>query len=214
MTTPDFERSRKRLYQWALTIACAACALIAANAALAYRVSVLRERSPWTYLKAAESLKARNNWAGAVQMLEEAANRDPQSPVAWERMGQIQYNQEQWEKALFAFQNALDRGSRDTDARGKVIWCLIHLRRFDGAAAFAKACIDEGDPSPYLPRYAAEAYRRAGRYAEAIPYLDKALEGFPDDLYLMELLLQCYKHLGNQQKAAEIQQRIERLQGR
>lgn len=214
MTASTFANPRKYLLRWAGAIACGVIVLLAANFSLCRHVAVLRESSPWSYLKAAEALKAKNNWTGAIQMLDEAAKRDPKSAVPWERMGQIQYNQEQWDKALQSFQNALDRGSRDTDARGKIIWCLIHLRRFDGAAAFAKACIEGGDTSPYLPRYTAEAYRRAGRFAEAIPYLQQALKGFPDDLYLMELLVQCYKQLGSQQEAAAIQQRIESLQGR
>ncbi len=212
---PDtlFKQPRKALARWAALLLFALFLVLSYHVFFGYCVNVLRERSPWTYLKKAELCSARNDWKGAVRMLEEAAKRDPQSPLPWERLGALYYTQQKdWEKSLQAYRTALELGSGSVDARGKIIWCLIHLKRFDGAAEFGKACIESGYAAPNFPRFVAEALRRAARHAESIPYFEQALQGAPDDLYLVEMLMQAYNRIGNTQKANELKRRIEQLQ--
>lgn len=207
-----YPHPRRVLAVWTGALLLAAAAVYAANTALIRRVDVMREQSPWKYLAAAEQLRAQNDWVGAIRMLEEAARRDPHSPLPHERAGFLYYEQgKQWTKALEAFRNALARGSTDPQVRGKAIWCLIHLEHYDAAAELGKKCIEEGDPAPYYPRYVAEAYRHAGKDAESIPYFEQALQGFPNDLYLMERLLQAHRNVGNAAKAEALEQRINYL---
>lgn len=171
----------------------------------------LRAASPWSCLKTASRFEAQGNWSGALKMFEEAARRDPTSPIPYERAGLLYYNQQkQWEKALESFRNAIAHGSQDIDVRGKIMWCLIHLRQYDAAVEFGKACVAEGFRSPNFARYIAEAYRRAGKDAESIAYFEEALNGFPGDLYLMERLMQAYRTVGNKERADALQHQIER----
>lgn len=208
-----YQHPSRALMRWAALLSLTLILVLCYHVLFSYYAAVLRERSPWTYLKAADECTSRGDWNGAIKKLEAAAARDPKSPVPWERLGALYYNQQkQWEKALQAYRTALELGSQSIDARGKIIWCLIHLKHFDGAADFGKACMDEGYTSPNFPRFVAEAFRRAARHAESIPYFEKALEGFPSDLYLLEMLMQAYEHIGNTQKINELKRRIEQIQ--
>ena len=215
MTEATFHRPQRALLAWALLVLAAYGLVAAGDWVLFHQVSRMREQSPWTYLKEAERLERQNNWLGALEMLEEAARRAPDSPVPHERMGLIHYNrQRDWDKALEAFRKALELGSRSADVRGKIIWSLIRLGRHEGAAEFGAACIDDGYTAPEFPRYVAEAWWRAGKPKKAIPYFQQALEGFPNDLYLMERLMEAHRKAGNQAAARKMQQRIDELMER
>ncbi len=215
MTDATFERPRRALLLWGLAVLGVYLLLAAGDRALFAKAAAMREQSPWTYLKAAERLERQNNWLGALEKLEEAARRAPDSPVPYERMGLIHYNrQRHWDEALEAFRKALELGSKSADVRGKIIWSLIRLGRFEGAAEFGAACIDDGYTAPEFPRYVAEAYWRAGFHRKAIPYYRQALEGFPNDLYLMERLMEAYKRADNEAAAKRMQQRIDELMER
>jgi tetratricopeptide (TPR) repeat protein len=211
MPDKQFPNPAKVLGTWAAVLVAAGIILAAHEYWLFGQAEALRAASPWACLKTAERFEAQGNWQGALDMLGEAARRDPASPLPYERMGMLYYNQQkQWPKALEAFRNAIARGSKDIDVRGKIMWCLIHLGEYRTATEFGKACMDEGFDSPHFPRYIAEACRRAGEDAESIPYFEQALEGFPGDLYLMERLMQAYRKVGNAERAEALQQQIER----
>lgn len=212
--TGIYHDARPLLITWAAALALAVLLALGWQAGLAGYVGVVRENSAWTYLKAAERYESAKNWNGALEMLREAAKRGPESPVPYERIGRILYQERSdWNGALAAFRDALARKSDSLDVRGKTIWSLIHLNRNDDAAAFGKECIAEGLDSPYFPRYTGEAYYRAGKYADAAPYLEQALNGMPGDMLLMERLQVCYKSLGATDKLKVIEKRIHEHEG-
>ncbi len=214
MTDASCSNPKKILTRWACGILAGAALVGLFNLLLFRHAAALREANPWTYLREADRLRAENDWMGAVGMLREAARRDPNSPVPWERMGLLYYNARHWDKALDAYRTALKNGSRDADVRGKIIWCLIHLNRYDGAAEFGKACLEEGYASAHIHRAIGEALRRAGRHDEAIPYLETALKSFPNDPYLIDQLAQACRLVGDEERARQLRQRIDDLQGR
>lgn len=212
--TPLYADARPVLVTWAAVLAFGVLLAAGWQAGLAGYVGAQRASSPWTYLKAAERYESEQNWAQALAMLQEAAKRDPKSPVAYERMGLLLYTQRSdWPNALKAFDEALARKSASLDVRGKYIWSLIHLKRYDEAAAFGQRCIDEGHQSPNFPRYTGEAFYRAGKHALALPHLENALKGFPNDMLLLERLLTCYKAVGDTEKQAKIEARIRSNEG-
>jgi len=205
---PVYQDARPVLVGWAALLLLGGLLATGWQAGLAGYVGVQRTESPWTYLKAAERYEADKNWARALEALQEAARRGPKAPDPYERMGFIHYEHRQdWTAALAAYREALARGSDSIDARGKIIWSLIHLKRNTEAAAFGQVCIDEGHSSAYFPRYTGEALFRGNEHAKAIPYLEQALKNFPTDILLMERLLACYTKVGDADNARKMEVR-------
>lgn len=206
--------ARPVLILWAAALAIGVLLAAGWQAGLAGFVSAQRVENPWTYLKAAEDYTTQKNWGRAVEMLQEAAKRGPESPTPYERLGVIYYQQRQdWKGALAAFDEAIKRGSTSLDVRGKSIWALIHLGRYEEAATYGQRCIDEGSDSPNFPRYAGEALYRGGQLPRAIPYLETALKSMPNDSMLMERLLACYKAAGDSEKAKRMEDRLHANEG-
>lgn len=206
--------ARPVLTLWAAVLGLGLLVAVGWQAGLASYVGVQRTQSPWTYLKAAARYEEEQNWSQAIAMLQEASRRDPKSPVPHERIGLIHYqHRSDWLAAIAAFDDALRLKSDSLDVRGKYIWSLIHLKRFDDAAAFGQRCMDEGLKSPNFPRYTGEALFRANKYAEALPYLEKSLPGFPNDMLLLERIANCYRETGNTDKLGQIEKRIRANEG-
>lgn len=209
-----FPDARPVLTVWAAVLAFGVLIAAGWQVGLASYVSVQRTQSPWTYLKAAARYEEEQNWSQAISMLQEAARRDPKSPVPHERIGLIQYqHHSDWAAALAAFDDALRLKSDSLDVRGKYIWSLIHLKRYDDAADFGKQCMDEGFDSPNFPRYTGEALFRAQKYAEALPQLEKSLPGFPNDMLLLERIATCCRETGNTEKLRQFEKRIRSNEG-
>jgi len=210
----DAPDARPLLAIWAGVLALGGLLALGAYLALNGYVEHLRMASPWTYLKAAERFESENNFARAIDMLNEAARRAPSSAVPHERAGLILYtHRKDWAGALAAFDHALERGTDSLDVRGKKMWALMHLGRHDEAADFGRACIAEGQTSPNFPRYTAEALFRGGHFEAAAPYFETALRSFPKDLLLLERLRDCYRNADQPEKAAAIEQRIRESEG-
>ena len=209
-----YSDARPVLTLWAAVLLVGVLVAAGWQAGLASYVGAKRAESPWTYLKAAANYEAQQNWGQAIAMLHEAAKRDAQSPVPHERLGLIYYqHRSDWSAALAAFDAALARNSTSLDLRGKYIWSLIHLKRYDEAAAFGQRCIDEGQTSANFPRYTGEALFRARKFNEALPHLEKALEGFSSDMLLLERVAACLRETGNTEKLKQIEKRIRANEG-
>lgn len=209
-----YQDARPVLVVWAALLVLGILLAAGWEAGLAGYVGVKRAESPWTYLKAAERYEADKNWARALSALDEAAKRDPASPTPYERMGLIHYEHRQdWAAALTSFREAIARNSTSIDVRGKTIWSLIHLKRYDDAATFGEECMAKGENSPYFPRFTGEAWYRGGQPEKAIPHLEAALKGFPTDILLMERLLSCYTKVGDTDKAQRIEARLRANEG-
>ncbi len=209
-----YSDARPVLTVWAAVLAVFVLVAIGWQAGLASYVGVQREQSPWTYLKAAARYEEQQNWGQAIAMLHEAAKRDAKSPVPHERLGLIYYqHRNDWPAALGAFDEALRLKSGSLDVRGKYIWSLIHLKRYDDAAAFGQRCIDEGHQSPNFPRYTGEALFRARKFAAALPHFEKALAGFPSDMLLLERIADCCRETGDTEKLKQIEKRIRANEG-
>jgi tetratricopeptide (TPR) repeat protein len=209
-----FTHPRRILAAWLALLLAGAALLGLGYAWLARHEARLREGSPWTHLKEAERLKNANRPQAAIAALQRAAELDPASPVPHEEMGRIYYTrQSDWTKAIESYRQALVLGSESIEARGKILWSLIHLGRYQDAAEFGIGCVQQGYEDPEFDRYIAEAYRRAGMHAESIPYFEAAVEAFPGDTLLLERLIQAYTAIGDAEKAAETDRRLQRSEG-
>ncbi len=211
MTGTVFENPRRAIDRWALAVLGVVIAAVVCTLLLDRHAGTLRDESAWICIKRAEEFRGQKNEAGALTELKEASLRDPTWALPHEQAGLIRYNRKEWEEAVSAYRKALECGSTSEDTRGKIIWCLIHLENFEGAAVFGEAAMKNGFDTPNFRRYVAEAYWRAGKPAKALPHLEGAVKSFPKDLFLLERLVKAYRQTGDQAKAEAAHARIEQI---
>lgn len=212
MKDSQFNHPVRVLTIWSFILVLALSAGVAVNLRLWPYVEELRRTDPYTYTEAAQALLQANDLAGALLELEEGARNTPDSPICLKFAGDIYYENKRHEQSLKAYGEALRRGDKSEDVRGRIIWLLIALERHDELVDFCTASIQQGYTSAEFLRHVAQGFHKAGKLNDAVTYYEKALEGFPNDLYLMPRLLQVYQRLGKTKKAQELRERIDQLE--
>jgi len=184
MDKPPFQKPKAAFALWGALLASSFAVAVAANLAL----------------------------AGHVQQIEKAIERAPANPAPYRLRGLLLFRQKHFKEAFDAFQQAIDRGSRDEDMRIKAMNALMQMKQTRKALEFGKKCIDAGYRYPTFPRYMAELSRALGRPGDAAKYYEEALKGYPNDLFLMARLAQAYRTIGVSKKAEELERRITEAQ--
>ncbi len=212
MNRPPFRNPSAVFAVWAGAVAACVAAAIAANTALSIYVEHARAKDPRTYLNDAQRLIDRNDMRGAAERINQAIAKAPQNPESYRLAGLLEFRQKHFQEAFDAFRKAIDLGSRDEDMRIKAMNALMQMGRYQDAIQFGKSCMDQGYRYPTFPRYLAETYRALNRPDDAIPYYLKALEGYPNDLFLIEHLAQAYRDTGKANEAEAMEKRIAETQ--
>ncbi len=212
MRKPPFVNTRAVFATWAAFLAAFLAAGVLANVALSRYVEHQRAQDPRTHLNEAELLIDRNDMVGAFTQIEQAIRKAPGNPEPYRVRGLLHFRLKRLQEAFDSFARAIERGSRDEDMRLKAMNALMQMGRQEEAIAFGRKCLDEGYRYPTFPRYMAETYRALGKPAEAVPYYEEALKGYPNDLFLMDRLAQAYRATGQTEKAAALERRIAETQ--
>lgn len=193
---------------WALGLAVVLGLTVGWNVWLGRYIGALRARDPGFHWAAADSLVRQNDFVGAFAELEEAFRLAPDRYEPYQIAGNLHYELRHWREAFKAYQDAIARGCPDVNVRVRSVLALMRQDRFENAAALGKQYISEGQTYPGFPRYVGEAYRRLHQDAEAIPFLEMALRGYPNDVLLMEGLMEAYVAVGESEKAGLLHTRI------
>lgn len=208
MPTIPVAKSRKVLVAWIVLIAVGFLAAEGLTLLLARHGRDLRENDYRTYLGLAAEFIAKNDFSRALAEVREAKRKAPQAPAPYVIAGDIHYQLKHWDKAIAEYDRAFERKSQEAGPRLNKVWALIELGKNDEAAAFGKQAMADGYRSPAMARFIAEAYSRAKKHAEAVPHYEEALQGYPNDLYLLEHLRQCFVATGQTDRAKEMSNRI------
>lgn len=212
MADPSSENARKRLLLWTVAVLLLLAFTEAVNLGLRTFARERRANDYRTYLATASDLMNHYDYPAALAQVEEAKRRSANAPEPHALEGHIRYQLKQWNLAINEYKSAISQGSREEGVFLNLIWALIELSRYDEAAALGEKTIAAGFSVPALPRYTAEAYFRAGKKVEAIPFYEKALQGYPNDLYLLDHLRQSYRTANQPEKAKEMQTRIANIE--
>jgi tetratricopeptide (TPR) repeat protein len=208
MTGLANENARKTVLLWCAAVVLLLVLTEAVNVGLRAFARERRVSDYRTYLVAATGLMNQYDYMAALSQVEDAKRRNADAPEPYALAGHIRYQLKQWNQAIQEYKAAIAHGSREEGVFLNVVWALIELNRYEEAAALGKKTITAGFSVPALPRYTAEAYFRDGKKAEAIPFYEMALKGYPNDLYLLDHLRQSYRAAGQLDKAKEMQARI------
>lgn len=204
-------RVRLILTGWAVGLCGLAALTVWGNVALARYGAHVRDRRPETHIALAVEAVEKGDFRSALDHWRDARDRAPKRPDVHKVLGDFQFELNHYEVALRAYKEALECGSSSAGVRLNALWCLVQLERYQEALAFGRLCMQEGMTTPDLYRRMGEACFRGEMFAEAIPLYEKALEGYPDNLYLMEHLQQAYARAGQRKRTKEMAARIAAL---
>ena len=197
---------------WAILLTAAVAGLGAANYQMAQYLAAARERDPQYDLNRADRLMNEGNFPEAFRAVAQALRKAPSNPDCHRTLGHVLFNFRYWDEAVAAYRNAIARGSADQGIRTNAIWAYIELEKYEDAVELGKHCLAEGFNAPQFARYIAEAYARSNKTTEAISYLELALEGQPEDLFLLTRLAVFYEATGAPKKAQRARKEIDRIQ--
>lgn len=198
---------------WVLLLAAGTALSIAYNWRIYDHVEEVRATDPNPALSLAEDLMNRNRVAEAWEQVGIARQHNAEHPRVWQVAGDLHFRVEQWEEARTAYERAIELGTTHKGAYLNLLWSLIKLQYYRDAANLGREFMrffatHFDDHDPIFPRYVAEALVRRGDRVEAIPYLERALDGYGNDFYLMQNLAQAYRLAGRLEESRAMQARI------
>ena len=149
-------------------------------------------------------------YGDADKWLTRSLEMEPGDAGAWQALGEVRTNEQQFEAAIQAYQRSLALVPRVVTAETSMGWCEELLSRLEDAATAYRTAISweapkPDDPTPYLGL--GRVLLKKNRPAEALPYLRQAVQMEPASAEAHEELGKAYS-LVNELAAA--QQEIEK----
>jgi tetratricopeptide (TPR) repeat protein len=121
-------------------------------------------------------------YGDADKWLTRSLEMEPGDAGAWEALGEVRTNEQQFEAAIQAYQHSLLLVPRVVTAETSMGWCAELLSRLEDATTAYKTAIGweaskPEDPAPYLGL--GRVLLKQNRPAEALPYLRQAVQMEP-----------------------------------
>lgn len=212
---PAFIQHPRRWFAlWAAVIVLGFAGVQGVNQALLAYSEHVRANDYMTFVDEAAHLAESGRIEEAFVSLRRALELAPSAPEPHLLKGHLHYRNQQWEEALAAYRRALQHGTGEVGARLNAVWAMIQLGRYADAVALGEVSIRSGFDSPTMARFIGEALVRAEDYEAAVPYIEQALDGYPNDLYLWQQLADTARRLGDERRETRARDRIQAIQSR
>ncbi len=146
-----------------------------------------------------------NSLSDADKWFTRAVDADPGNALGWYYLGRTKYNENRFEEAVQAFEKCLALDQRDVKAEDNMGLSYEGLGDYEKAAdAYGKAIAWQASHTPKN----AEPYFNLGglhlsqnRPAEALPYLEHAVQFSPEEAKMHQRLGKCYLALNHLDQA-------------
>jgi tetratricopeptide (TPR) repeat protein len=142
-------------------------------------------------------------WGDAIALAQQGAFLDPEDPIVHEAVGKVFEVNGQLEPAVMAYRRARTVDPAYRPARDALVRAELARGHREGAIAEATTAGAEGAGSPDVDRLIGEDALRHQDAAGAIPFLERATRGVPDDPDGWALLGRAYHAMGRYDVAVE-----------
>ncbi len=147
----------------------------------------------------ADNLYNRNQWERAIQILDTAAQEQPDRDIFPFTKGLIFQKNEQYDKAIDAYEQAHELSPDDLQIHVNIATCFYNI----GVE------IDEYARTINLNRRVLEEKAKADQaFENSLKWLDKVYEKKPEDQDLLKRIYQIYKYLDEDEKVSVLEQKI------
>ncbi|XP_068115019.1 interferon-induced protein with tetratricopeptide repeats 5-like [Hyperolius riggenbachi] len=130
--------------------------------------------------------------------------------TARHRVASLNYPETEFSETIDALENAVKYNSEDTVVKTLLALQYQDHKQYQEAGKLIEEALEQEPGSPYVLRYAATFYRRAGDAEEATELLEKAIALTPTSATIYHQLGICYKSLVTINKRREQQARSNR----
>jgi tetratricopeptide (TPR) repeat protein len=144
----------------------------------------------------------------ATSLLKQLISARPEHAAAWFELARLQIDDKNMDAAIVSIKKAISLDTTNKWYREKYADMLVAKKSYaEAAAAYARLTSAETRDHDY-PQRAAEYYDKAGNKAEALKYLDIALQRNVNDDDLMLQKVQLLLDMKRPEKAAEVVQQM------
>lgn len=148
----------------------------------------------------------------AAEAYDKAVNLAPENADARLRLAKVLLKLRQAVEALPHFEYLVKAKPRDPEVRLGLARCWIELGRTDEARGLLDELLKQLPRNPELLAERGRLELEAGRAAEAEPWLRQAVELKPYAVPFLYTLLRCYKQMGKDGDAREVQEKLARCE--
>ena len=139
--------------------------------------------------------------AKARALLERAIDLDPNNPVAWSRLADLQFSTGKFDTALASAQKAMTLDPLDFELKADSTYKFLQTGRVQEAELLAQAILDHNSDSVNGLSALGNIYWRTGRPAKALETYQQLLEINPNTAYIMDRIADSYIELGDTDSA-------------
>jgi len=140
-------------------------------------------------------------------LMEAIVEKDPNNPTIFYNLGVTSYEIGNIEAAIKYYNKALELNPKLTEARLNIAAAIL-----SGEAAIVEQMNSLGLSKADTQKYDELAEQRKGLYRKALPYLEKVMENDPENVEAIRTTMNIYYQLGEAEKAAAAQEKLDQLQ--
>jgi len=140
------------------------------------------------------------------ELMEAIVDRDPNNPTIYYNLGVTSYEIGDIEAAVKYYNKALELNPKMTEARLNIAAAIL-----SGESAIVEQMNSLGLSKADTKKYDELAEERKGLYREALPYLEKVMEDNPENAEAIRTTMNIYYQLGDSEKAAALQEKIDQM---
>jgi tetratricopeptide (TPR) repeat protein len=139
-------------------------------------------------------------------LMEAIVDKDPNNPTIYYNLGVTSFEIGNTEAAIKYYNKALELDPKLTDARLNIAAAIL-----SGENAIVEQMNGLGLSKADTKKYDELAAQRKGLYQQALPYLEKVMEDNPKNVEAIRTTMNIYYQLGETEKAAALQEKLDQL---
>lgn len=175
------------------------------------RTTAVERQKARTLLREAEKSVARRRYDEAEKILIQALTTCPSSIEARAQLAKLYILGGRDAKAEALYRELLNESQEVSFYANLGLSCYKQSKFEDACEAYKKA-LDLDPKNPERAAALGRACMAAGRYADAVVYLERSVERLSRDTALLAMLGECYERLHQPHEAQEAYKKIHRLQ--
>ncbi|NHJ49650.1 MAG: tetratricopeptide repeat protein [Asgard group archaeon] len=129
----------------------------------------------------------------AIEAAKEYLELFPRKEAMWFVLGDLYFNEDNFEEAQFAYKKAHSIDINDLEILGKYIVCLGVLKKYDDVIYYSYQLLQKNPTDVTTLSNIAQAYKEKGIFNSALEYITKAISILPDEPSIQTLFDEIVK---------------------